>query len=198
MARRRAPTSIRQARTRRKTPTRTRKTTRTIVRRKVGQRFTPTAVRTRTRIAKRKSRIRRVGQLSRQRSVDIRKVSGNKFKISAPRNTRPRITIEGKQFVENPRTRPTTITQIKIRAREVKSKSPRMIIDSLTGRIKKKVTSVKDLSFGIFPLVNQAGKQTRRAVDTEISDFNQRTRREGTEFEFPTTSKFIDFFGTGL
>jgi len=188
MARRRAPTSIRQARSRKVTRSKPRSRT-------VGQRFTPTAVRTRTRVAKQKSRIRRVGQLSRTRSVDIKFQGGNKFRISAPRNTRPSITIEGKRFVENPRTRPTSITQIKIRSKQVKSKSPRMIIDGLTGRVKQKITNVKDISFGIFPLVRGAGKQTRRLVDQEIGDFNVRTRREGTEFEFPSTSKFVDFFG---
>jgi hypothetical protein len=191
MARRRAPRSIRQARARKVTSSRPRSRT-------VGQRFTPTAVKTRTRVAKQRSRIRRVGKLSRTRSVDIKFQGGNKFRISAPRNTKPRITIEGRKFVENPKTRPSTITQIRIRSREVKSKSPRMIIDGLTGRVKQKVSNVKDISFGIFPLVRGAGKQTRQAVDQEISDFNVRTRREGTEFEFPSTSKFIDFLGAEI
>ncbi len=43
--------------------------------------------------------------------------------------------------------------------------------------------------------IRGAGKATRQIVDTEIADFNIRTKRKGTEVEFPSTSKFIDFFG---
>lgn len=46
--------------------------------------------------------------------------------------------------------------------------------------------------------VRGAGKATRQLIDVEIEDFNIRTKRKGTEVEFPTTSKFIDFFGAEI
>ncbi len=143
--------------------------------RKTGQRFSPQVKKQRTKTRLAKSRIRRVSQLSRTRSVDIRKVDRGGFKIFAPRNTPPAITVEGRKFTENPDTRPSNLGQLQIRSKQVRAfkagQLPRQKIDRAVSKVGNLAFDIGTELFktgsGVKDTIFQAGVSTREAVEKQ-------------------------------
>jgi len=177
MARRRAPTSIRQARarkvTRRRGPvrrTRTRTTT------------TPRGTTTRTSTSVRLGRAGRGG-------TGIRRTVASSF--------RPKPRVVRRVQAPPPRIKSSS-RRVSVRKSERVQRASRGGTGSFAIRRKAQAKAlrnpIKNFVATSIGTVKGAGKATRQLIDTEIADFNIRTKRKGTEVEFPTTSKFIDFF----
>jgi len=170
-------TSRRISRTVTRAPARTikpKQITKTSSVRRAGQRFPPQAKQQRRKTGALKRRISRVNQLSRTRSVDIRKVSSGGFKIFAPRNTPPALTVGGQSFVQNPDTRPLNLNQLQIRQEQVrqtrKGITPRQIIDRNVDRATGFAFNVGTELFkggeAIGGQIFQAGVSSRQAIET--------------------------------
>jgi len=175
--RRRAPTSIRQARARKV------KRSRGPVRRtRTTTRETGRGITTRTSTSVRLGRAGRGG-------TGIRRTVASSFR------PKPRVV----RRVQAPPPR------IKSSSRRVSSVRKRVQRASRGGTgsfaIRRKAQAkalrnpIKNFVATSIGSVRGAGKATRQLIDIEITDFNIRTKRKGTEVEFPSTSKFIDFFG---
>lgn len=179
MARRRAPKSIRQARARkvkrsRSRLSRTRTTTRTTGR--------GTTTRTSTSV--------RLGRAGRGGGTGIRRTVASSF--------RPNPIVVRRVQAPPPRIKSSSRRVSSVR-KPVRQRASRGGTGSFAIRRKAQVKAlrnpIKNFVATSIGTVKGAGKATRQLIDTEIADFNIRTKRKGTEVEFPSTSKFIDFFG---
>jgi len=178
MARRRAPTSIRQARARkvkRSRISRTRTTTRTTGR--------GTTTRTTTGV--------RLGRAGRG-GTGIRRTIASSF--------RPKPRVVRKVQAPQPRIKSSSRRVRRVR-KPVRVQRASRGGTGISFAVKRKAQAkalrnpIKNFVATSIGSVKGAGKATRQLIDTEIADFNIRTKRKGTDVEFPSTSKFIDFFG---